>query len=88
MTGSIWLPCCDQLSMKLVIDLMEYIFIHAKKDVITEKNNEMKNSKEKRQLQFSFFMSAKGWRSGEVLMNLFIYLKKCSLRKIRKYVNL
>ena len=37
-----------------------------KKDVITEKKDGMKNSKEKRKL------SAKKWHSGEVLMNLFI----------------
>ena len=48
---------------------MEYIFIHAKKDVITEKNNGMKNSKEKRK------SSAKKWHSGEVLMNVFIKKK-------------
>ena len=46
---------------------MEYIFIHAEKDVITDKNDRMKNWKEKRKL------SVKKLRSGEVLMNLFIY---------------
>ena len=49
---------------------MENTFIHAKKDVITEQNDWMKNSKEKRKL------GAKKWRSGEVLANLFIYKKK------------
>ena len=58
---------------------MEYIiFIHAKKDVITEKNDAMKNSKEKRKL------SAKKWRSGEDLMNLFIDLKNLTCKKILK----
>ena len=37
---------------------MQYIFIHAKKDVITEENDEKKNSKEKRNL------NAKKWGSG------------------------
>ena len=46
---------------------MEYIFNHAKKDVMTEKNHGKKNSKERREL------SAKKWRSEEVVMNLFIY---------------
>ena len=63
--------------MKLVVVPLEYIFIHAKKDVITEKNEEwrIKDSKEKRKLR------AKKWLSGEVLMNLFIYSKKSNVRK-------
>ena len=42
-----------------MVVLMKYFFIHAKKDVITVKNNGMKNSKEKR---------TKKWRSEEVLI--------------------
>ena len=38
-----WLPCCNIISMKLGVVSMEYIFIHAKKDVITEKNDGVKN---------------------------------------------
>ena len=43
---------------------MEYIFIHAKKDVITEKNDGVKKEKKK--------SSAKTWPSEKILMNLFI----------------
>ena len=50
---------------------MEYIFIHAKKDVITEKNDKMKNSKER------WKISANKWYFGEVIINLFINKKKC-----------
>ena len=46
---------------------MKYIFVHTKKDVITEENDGMKNLKEKRKL------STKKWRSGEDLIILFIY---------------
>ena len=51
----IWRPCCYKTryaicSIKLVIVLMEYIFIHTKKGMITEKNDEMKNLKEKKKL--------------------------------------
>ena len=35
--------------MKFVVVTMEYIFIHVKKDVITEKNDGIKNSKEKKE---------------------------------------
>ena len=51
----IWLPCCYKVSIKLAAIPMEYIFIHAKKDVITTKSDGMKNSKEKSKL------SAKKW---------------------------
>ena len=49
-----------------------------------ETKNRMKNSKEKRKL------SANKWRSGEVLMNFYIYKKKSNMEKNTKkmYVNL
>ena len=47
-----WLPCWYKISIKLVIVPIEYIFIHAKKDAITEKNGRMKNSKEKKEIKF------------------------------------
>ena len=47
---------------------MEYIFIHAKMEVITKKNDGMKNPKETK--------SAKKWQSEKVLMNFFIHQKK------------
>ena len=87
MADSIWLPSCYKISINLVVDPMEYIFIHEKKDVITEKNAEFKfkwkNSSENKK------WSATKWRSGEVPMHLLIYKKKSSLRKIQKkvYVN-
>ena len=61
---------------------MEYIFIPAKKDVITEKNDGMNDSKEKRKL------SAKKWHSEEILINLFIYVKKSKFKKkyLKKYM--
>ena len=66
-----WQPCCYKISIKLLVVVpMEYIFVRAKKDVITEKNNGMKNSKYKRKL------SVKKWCSREVRMNLFINNKK------------
>ena len=54
---------------------MAYIAIHAEKDPITEKNDEIKNSKEKRK------WSAKKWPSEEVLLSLFIFLEKSKLHK-------
>ena len=65
-----WLPRCYKISMELLIVPMEYIFTYAKKDVIAEKNEGIKNSKEKRK------SSAKKWRSEKVLINLFFYKKK------------
>ena len=66
-----------------MVVLMEYICIRAKKDVITENNNGinngMKNSKEKR-------IQCKKWRSGEVLISLFIYLKKSNHQIILKNI--
>ena len=47
----IWLPCCNKISIKLVVAPMEYI------------------------------LSAHKWRSGEVLMNLFIYKNEYNLQK-------
>ena len=46
------------------------ILLFMKKYVITEKNDEMKNSKGKKKI------SAKNWCSGEILMNSFIYIKE------------
>ena len=46
---------------------MDYIFIYAKKDLIIEKNNEIKNPKENKEL------STMKWRSEEDSINLFIY---------------
>ena len=61
---------------------MEYIFICTKKDLITEKNNGIKNLRQKK-------FSAKKWRFGEVLLNLFIYEKNLSCKKyLKMYVNL
>ena len=48
MADPIWLPCCYKISTKLVAVPIEYIFIHAKKNVTTEKNDEMENLKEER----------------------------------------
>ena len=61
---------------------MEYIFIHAKKDVRTEKNDETKNSKEKRELS-----AKKCWRSEAICS---VIEKKLACKKILKkiYVNL
>ena len=44
---------------------MDYIFIHAKKDVITKENDEIKISKEKRKIR------ARKWCLGEVLMHFY-----------------
>ena len=41
-----WLECCYEISIKVVVVVMDYIFIHAKKDVIIENNDGMKNLKE------------------------------------------
>ena len=62
---------------------MECFFIHAKNDVITEKNDGVRSSKEKRQL------SAKNWHSEEVLMNFLFIEKNLTCKKILKmiYVN-
>ena len=45
----------------------EYFFYYAQKDVLTKNNDGMKNSKENGNL------SAKKSRSGEVVMNLFLF---------------
>ena len=49
---------------------MKYIFVHEKKDAMTEKSDGIKNSKKKKKL------SAKKWCSVKFLMNLFIYKQK------------
>ena len=54
---------------------MEYIFIHARKDVMIEKNYEMKNSNENRKIII------KKCRSVEIRMNLFIDNKQSNQQK-------
>ena len=71
-----WLPCCYKISIKLVVVSKECIFIHARRDLLIEKNYEMKNSKENSKL------SAKKWSFGEILMNPFIYKK---IQPAKKY---
>ena len=78
MADLIWLRCCYEKSIKLVVVPMKYIFSHAKKDLITGNDDGMKDSTEKRKV------SAKKRRSGEVLMNLFIYKKNLTCEKIVK----
>ena len=52
MANPIWISCCYKISVKLIVVVpIKFIFTHAKKDEITEKNVEMKNSKQKMKLR-------------------------------------
>ena len=61
--------------MKLVVVEMEYIFIPARNDLITEKKYEMKNPKENKCKEMAF---------REVLMHLFIDKKNLTSKKTLK----
>ena len=58
MADSIWLPRCYKISIKLLVVTTEYFFIHAKKQLVTENNDGVKNQKEKRKF------IAKKWNFG------------------------
>ena len=64
MADPIWLSCCYEISIELVV---VYIFIRAKKDMKTEKNDGMKNSKGKKGIKCEEMAF---WRGS----NKFVYL--------------
>ena len=69
-----WISTYEEGLVKFLL----WYFYSCKKDVIIEKNDGMENGKGKRKL------NAKKWRSGEVLIDFFIYIKKSNLIKVLK----
>ena len=61
---------------------MEYIFIHAKKDVMTESNDRIKNSEEKRKKK----IECKEMVFSRVLIHFFIYIKNLTCKKYCKNI--
>ena len=73
--------CCYKIPIKLPVVPMKYIFIHVKKGcLVTEKNDGMKNFKDKKE------WNIRKWGFAEGLKNLFIYKKNLTRKKILKKI--